>query len=155
MTDRIDPPDRPAPDRAAIVAAARAWIGTPYRHRTSLRGAGCDCLGLVRGLWREFYGPEPEPLPAYAPDWAEASGVDAMIEVGRRRLVAVAIPDARAGDVILFRWRPDLPAKHAGVLVAPARFVHAYEGSAVVESPLGPWWRRRLAAAFAFPGLAD
>ncbi|MFZ2468534.1 MAG: peptidase, partial [Parvibaculum sedimenti] len=46
--------------RAAVVAAARAWIGTPYRHQASCKGAGADCLGLVRGLWREFHGAEPE-----------------------------------------------------------------------------------------------
>jgi NlpC/P60 family putative phage cell wall peptidase len=151
----IDGASRPAPSRDAIVAAARAWIGTPYRHQASLKGAGCDCLGLVRGLWREFYGDEPEPIPPYAPDWAEASRLEAMIEAGRRHLVPVPIAAVRPGDVILFRWRPDLPAKHAGVLVAADRFVHAYEGTAVVESPLGPWWRRRLAAAFAFPGVDD
>jgi len=39
-----------APDE--VVAAARAWLGTPYRHRASVRGAGCDCLGLLRGVWR-------------------------------------------------------------------------------------------------------
>ena len=38
--------------RAAIVAEARAWIGTPYRHQASLKGIGCDCLGLLRGIWR-------------------------------------------------------------------------------------------------------
>lgn len=143
------------PTRAEIVAAARAWIGTPYRHQASLQGAGCDCLGLVRGLWRRFYGAEPEPIPPYAPDWAEASRAEAMIEAGRRHLVVVPVAAARPGDVVLFRWRPDLPAKHAGVLATPDRFVHAYEGAAVVESPLGSWWRRRLAAAFAFPDVRD
>ena len=151
MTDLVLAP----PTRAALVAAARDWIGTPYRHQASLKGGGCDCLGLVRGLWRTFYGDEPEPIPPYAPDWAEASRIEAMIDAGRRHLVPVPLAVARPGDVILFRWRADLPAKHAGVLVAPDRFVHAYEGAAVVESPLGPWWRRRLAAAFAFPGVRD
>lgn len=33
-----------------IVARARAWIGTPYEHQASCRGAGTDCLGLLRGL---------------------------------------------------------------------------------------------------------
>lgn len=146
---------RPRPSRDDLVAAARRWIGTPYRHQASLIGAGCDCLGLVRGLWREFYGVEPEPLPPYAPDWAEASRVEAMIDAGRRHLLPVALADVRPGDVILFRWRADLPAKHAGILSTTERFVHAYEGCAVVESPLGTWWRRRLAAAFAFPGLSD
>ena len=45
----------------------------------------------------------------------------------------------RPGDVILFRWRPDLPAKHAGILATPTSFVHAYDGASVVESPLGAW----------------
>lgn len=147
--------ERPPVTRAAIVAAARRWIGTPYRHRASLEGVGCDCLGLVRGVWREFWGEEPEALPAYAPDWAEAGRTEALIAAGSRHLVAVPVAEAREGDVVLFRWRPDLPAKHAGILVGPGRFVHAYDGAAVVESPLGPWWRRRLAAAFAFPGVDD
>ena len=25
----------------------RSWIGTPYRHQASLKGVGCDCLGLL------------------------------------------------------------------------------------------------------------
>ncbi|MGR3492459.1 MAG: peptidase P60, partial [Shimia sp.] len=52
-------------------AEARRWIGTPYHHRASLRGVGCDCLGLIRGVWRAVVGEEPWELPAYAPDWAE------------------------------------------------------------------------------------
>ncbi len=55
----------------AIVARARAWIGTPYRHQASCRGAGTDCLGLLRGLWREVIGPEPEAVPSYTADWSE------------------------------------------------------------------------------------
>lgn len=36
--------------RNEIVAAARQWLGTPYRHQASVRGVGCDCLGLIRGV---------------------------------------------------------------------------------------------------------
>ena len=55
-----------------VVAEARSWIGTPYQHQASLKGVGCDCLGLVRGVWRALYGEEPEHVPAYSRDWAEA-----------------------------------------------------------------------------------
>ena len=55
-------------NRGAIVAAARAWIGTPYQHQASLIHVGCDCLGLVRGVRREVNGPEPEEAPPYTPD---------------------------------------------------------------------------------------
>jgi NlpC/P60 family putative phage cell wall peptidase len=55
------------------------------------------------------------------------------------------------GDLLVFRWKPTYAAKHAGILVAPGRFVHAYEGCAVTVSPLVPQWRRRIAGVFAFP----
>ena len=42
--------------RKDIVAETRDWIGTPYRHQASLKGVGCDCLGLVRGVWRNVIG---------------------------------------------------------------------------------------------------
>ncbi|MBS7539390.1 NlpC/P60 family protein [Ancylobacter lacus] len=138
--------------RAALVAEARGWIGTPYLHRASLKGEGADCLGLVRGVWRAVIGAEPEPLPAYAPDWAEATRAEQLAAAGLRHLVPVAPEAAAPGDVLLFRWRAHLPAKHAAILTAPNRMVHAHDGAAVAEVSLAPWWRRRLAFAFAFPG---
>ncbi|HMM10451.1 MAG TPA: peptidase, partial [Paracoccus solventivorans] len=51
------------------VEIARGWIGTPYVHQGSVKGAGADCLGLIRGVWRELYGTEPEAPPPYTPDW--------------------------------------------------------------------------------------
>jgi len=58
--------------RSQIVAKTRDWIGAPYQHQASLKGVGCDCLGLVRGVWRAVIGEEPERAPPYAPGWAEA-----------------------------------------------------------------------------------
>jgi hypothetical protein len=49
--------------------------------------------------------------------------------------------------------RPDAPAKHAAILTARDRVVHAYWGRAVVETWLTPWWRRRRAYAFSFPRI--
>lgn len=40
--------------REAVIAAARSWLGTPYHHQASRKGVGCDCLGLIRGIWREL-----------------------------------------------------------------------------------------------------
>lgn len=51
----------------AVVAEAMDWIGTPYRHQASRKGVGCDCLGLVRGVWRALYGREPEAPGPYRP----------------------------------------------------------------------------------------
>ncbi len=141
--------------REAIVAAAMSWLGTPYRHQASLKGVGCDCLGLVRGVWREVCGAEPEAPPRYTPDWAEARGRETLAEAAARHLATIDLDDARAGDVLLFRWREGLPAKHAAILVAPDRFIHAHDGAAVALADLVPWWRRRAAFAFSFPGVTD
>ena len=142
-----------APTRGAIVAEARSWIGTPYRPPASLKGVGCDCLGLVRGVWREVLGEEPEAAPAYSPDWAEAGGAETLLAAAARHLVPVPLGAIAEGDVLLFRWRDGLPAKHAAILIAEDRFVHAHQGAAVAAAWLNPWWRRRLAYAFAFPGV--
>jgi NlpC/P60 family putative phage cell wall peptidase len=144
----------PAFTRAAIVAEARAWIGTPYRHQASLKGVGCDCLGLVRGVWRAVLGAEPEGVPAYAADWAEASSGEPLAEAALRHLVAIDLADIAPGDVLLFRWRAGLTAKHAAIATTRERMVHAHDGAAVAEVALAPWWRRRLAYAFQFPGVS-
>jgi len=136
-----------------IVAEARGWIGTPYRHQASLKGIGCDCLGLVRGVWRALYGDEPERAPAYSPDWAEATLRETLAEAGMRHLVPIARDDMQPGDILMFRWRAGLPAKHAAILTADALMVHAHDGAAVAEVAFAPWWRRRLAYVFRFPGV--
>lgn len=142
--------------RNGIVAAARGWIGTPYRHQASVKGAGTDCLGLIRGVWRETMGEEPETPPAYTPDWAEAPGgtdVETLAEAAGRHMVEIICADAREGDVMLFRMRRQGPAKHAAILSGENRMIHAWSGRAVVETSLGRWWRARAAYAFRFPGL--
>lgn len=141
--------------RAEIVAEARSWIGTPYRHQACAKGAGTDCLGLVRGVWRVVMGAEPEAPPPYTPDWAEALGEETLLGAARRHLVEVAVGDAHAGDVLLFRMGLGAPAKHAAVVSGPGRIIHAYWGRAVCETRLVPWWERRIAATFSFPNVED
>lgn len=136
-----------------IVGAARGWIGTPYLHQGSRRGAGTDCLGLLRGVWREVLGEEPEAVPAYTPDWSEPQREERLWQAALRHLTP-RLGAPVAGDVLLFRMRPGAVAKHLGILseAGPgARFIHAYSGHGVVESPFSAPWRRRVVAAFAFP----
>lgn len=141
--------------RRAAAAEARRWLGTPYCHQASVRGAGADCLGLVRGLWRATLGEEPEAPPPYSADWSEASGEERLMAAALRHLVPVERRVAGVGDVLLFRMRPSAPAKHLGVLVTDrleaGRMVHAYSGHGVSETHLTPAWLGKLAAVFRFP----
>jgi len=164
---------------AEVLAVARTWIGTPYRHQGAVKGVGCDCLGLIRGIWRELYGQEPEAVPAYAPDWAERAREERLIAAAERHFSPVrSFEESVSGDLVLFRFRPHLAAKHAGILARmpgeqtssvpklaraatvtgldgrdppPDAFIHAYEQSAVTLSALVPGWRRRIAGIYRFP----
>ena len=139
--------------RADIVAEARAWIGTPYRHQASLKGVGCDCLSLVRGVWRALVGAEPQAAPPYSRDWAEASGEETLARAAREHLIEIEPARFEPGDVLLFRYRQNYPAKHAAIVTGSELIVHAHDGVAVAEVAIAPWWRRRLAFAFRFPGV--
>ncbi|MEL6373393.1 MAG: NlpC/P60 family protein [Pseudomonadota bacterium] len=142
-------------DRAQVVACANAWLGTPYHHQASRRGAGTDCLGLVRGVYRDLYGREAAKPPPYTRDWAEALGKETLLKAAAVHLQSVSRSMPLPGDVVAFRWRPDAPAKHLGIMTEPHRFVHALEGVGVCTVTLMPWWRRRLAGVFQFPGTLD
>lgn len=140
--------------RAEIVQCARSWIGTPYVHQSARRGAGADCLGLVRGIWRQLYGAEPETVPSYSMDWSEPQHEERLWHAARRHLREKPVSTRVSGDVILFRMRDGSVAKHLGIVAeigVHETFVHAYSGHGVVESPLSAPWQRRIVACFEFP----
>jgi len=107
--------------RAAIVAAAREWLGTPYHHLGDVRGVGVDCaMFLVRvfvdtGLVPPF---DPRPYPA---DWHLHRGEERYLAavLGRAREVAAPGP----GDIALYRFGRTL--SHSALVVAWPRVIHA------------------------------
>ena len=135
----------------SLVSAARGWLGTPYHDQASLRGVGCDCLGLARGVWREVVGAESFPIPSYSRDWGETGRCEVLAEGVRRMMSEIAPTDAVPGALILFRMTPRAIAKHVGILTSADSFIHAYERLGVIEEVLTPTWRRRIAFAFLFP----
>ena len=92
-----------------------------------------------------------------APTGAEVGGEETLLAAARRWLTEIPVQAADVGDVVLFRMAPGCPAKHCAILSdlsgPEPRMIHAYWGRAVVESWMGTWWRRRLVAAFRWPGV--
>ena len=138
-------------DPNRVVAAARGWLGTPYHDQASVKGVGCDCLGLARGIWREVVGSETLPVPPYSRDWGEIGSREVLAENAGRVMIRIDPAEAGPGAVVLFRMRAGAIVKHVGILTAPDRFIHAYERLGVVEEVLTPTWARKIAFAFLFP----
>jgi NlpC/P60 family putative phage cell wall peptidase len=138
-------------DRNAIVREARAWVGTPFHHQASLKGVGCDCIGLIAGVARAFgmreamrwqtdsrfqgYGTLPMPSKL----------LFACDEYMDQIAVAAALP----GDVLLLKLRMMKQPMHFGILSdrLPRYIFHAYEPAGkVVENRIDEKWQTTLRA---------
>src|SRR5829696_3204621 len=111
----LTPAPLPSGRGGLIIAETRTWIGTPYRHQASLKAVGCDCLGLLRGVWRAVMGAEPETPGPYSADWggrrrraahrsgAAASHGGAGARVRARRRAPLPLPRASPGEALRHR----------------------------------------------------
>ncbi len=95
--------------RAAVVAEARSWIGTPYHNCADIKGVGVDCgMLLVRvfvdtGLCQPF---DPRPYPI---DWHLHRGEERYLGFVFDRSREVTEP--QPGDVDGVPLRPQLRAR--------------------------------------------
>lgn len=133
-----------------VVIEARRWLGTPYRHQAAAHGAGCDCLGLIRGIWRTLHGREAAVVPPYSSDWRQ-DGFEGALEAAARKYLEPVQGTPQPGDVLLFRLMRHRAPRHCGVLVSDGHFIHAQEQLGVVEAALTEAWQRRIAGTYRFP----
>jgi NlpC/P60 family putative phage cell wall peptidase len=94
-------------------------------------------------------------VPPYGAGVADSGRDELLLEAARRNLREIDRTCFRGGDVLLFRWRPQLPIRHIGIATSQSAMVHAQSGSAVAEVALDRWWQAMLAAAFEFPGVSE
>lgn len=134
---------------------ARQWLGTPYIHQASNKGQGADCLGLVRGIWRELGFDEPKTIPVYSPDWSEPSKKERLWNALDNYLVRTELDLSNRGSVLLFRMQQGSVAKHLGILAQyksnHPSVLHAYNKRGVVETVLSRHWTDKIVAQYNFP----
>jgi cell wall-associated NlpC family hydrolase len=118
--------------RAAVVAEARSWIGTPYHNCADIKGVGVDCgMLLVRVFVDMKLCPPFDPRP-YPVDWHLHRGEERYLGFIFDRSAEAAQP--LPGDVMVFRYGRCY--SHGGIVTAanPLRIVHAYyQARTVIE----------------------
>ena len=134
-------------DSTEIIAAARTWLGTPWRHQGRLKGVAVDCGGLIIGVGREL-GLLDFDTRAYGriPDGQQ---LRALCE---QHLTPKPIAEATPGDVLLMRFtRHPQHLAIVGDRGDPFSLIHAYaDAGACVEHGADLKWLRRIVAAYSF-----
>lgn len=125
----------PSAARAAVVGAASAQIGIPYRYDGFDR-TGFDAAGLARFA----YAQAGFAIPGQAPQ---------QLRIGE----PIGIDQVRPGDLLFYRL-PELQEfepLHVGVYIGSGEMVHAIadRDEVVVESIDSAFWQDRLAAVIA------
>ncbi len=108
--------------RAAVVAEAKTWVGTPYHHHANVKGAGVDCaMILVEVYSRCGVVPYVDPRP-YPVDW--------HLHRDEERYLQLLLPHAveifttpEPGDIMLFRFGRTW--SHSAIVIAYPLVIHA------------------------------
>jgi len=133
-----------------IEQAARQWIGTPFHHQASVMGVGCDCLGFVRGVYRQCGGAQSIAIPNYGLFWSERGQFNLRDSLSEH-LHLIPRGDAMVGDILLLRMRFGGSPRHLAVLSdAGHSIIHCDSKHGVTEVPFAPMWSRLCAATFRF-----
>lgn len=143
-------------NRAAIVDEARAWLGTRWQHQASLKGIGCDCIGLVAGVAREL-GIEAAAEFYASPNLRTygRSAHPALIEGCERLLDRIDLADTDLGDVLVMKFETE--PQHFGIVsnLEPPYMVHAFaQARKVVEHRIDALWLSRILRAYRFRGVS-
>lgn len=134
-----------------VIAEAASWEGTPYRHQAALKHVGCDCYGLIRGVYGELTGFKPDNPANYSFNWMRDSALKNILpEVSK--VFAWPVPDStRPGDVLIFAIK-DYPV-HTGILLDRHHFIHCLADRGIAKTAICRYddkWRDRRVGTYRY-----
>lgn len=114
--------------RAAVIAEAMRWIGTPYRHEAMIFGVGVDCAMLAVACYRAagVIDPAYDPRP-YPVQWHLHHSEERYIEQVLQYADEVSTP--QHGDLGI--WQYGHTFSHGGILIEDDAVIHAFHGRPV------------------------
>lgn len=139
--------------RAAIVAEAMSWMGTPFHHAARVKGAGVDCAQLLIAVYAGAGLIEAFPVPHYPSDWAvhrdEPRFLQTMLEYCR------PVDPPSPGDLALFQY--GRTPSHGGIWLPGNRLLHAWidEGRVTISDLPGSPLEARLHGYFRWRGFSQ
>ena len=114
---------------------AKEWLGTPFIEGAAIKNVGCDCAGLLEGVFQTL----GEVTPARDGQNLEQALANANY------LFEAQTPTA--GDILLFRANDNF---HVGILSANNTIIHAHWTRGVIENRFGSWFICRLVKIYRY-----
>jgi len=142
--------------RDDIVYEARSWIGTKWMHQASVKLAGCDCIGLIRGVARAVGIVDPfatgDALKYFGYGRTPEPGL--LLEACDRYLDRAPPGPLRLADILVMSFETD-PQHFALVSnLEPLRMIHAYaQARKVAENGIDDLWRSRIVRVYSYRGI--
>lgn len=107
----------------AVLARARAWVGTPYHHRAQVMGGGVDCLLLIADVYTALgLIPVDIQIPDYPPDIMFHSDDSRYLDAVLAHCDEVDAP--QRGGLALFRYGRSF--SHGAIVADWPQVIHAY-----------------------------
>lgn len=114
--------------RAAVVAAAREWISTPFHDCCRVKGAGVDCANLLIAVYAAAGLIEEFTPPYYPPQWFLHRDEPLFLQTVERYARRVEVP--QSGDMAMFKFGRQ--AAHGAIWVSEREIIHAYKPAGFV-----------------------
>lgn len=108
--------------RAALVAEAHTWIGTPYHHAARIKGVGVDCGQILIGVYAGAGLVEAFDTGPYAREWHFHHKAELYLAWLQKYMRQVDAP--KPGDVAMFRFGHTV--SHGAIVVEWPRVIHSY-----------------------------
>jgi len=94
-----------------------SWVGTPFKHKTAVKGKGCDCIHLVGCVFQEMglLVFNKKTVPDYPPDWHLHNTRELLSEgiISRLNVEKKDLNNLMNGDIILSHYGK--ASSHAGI----------------------------------------
>jgi cell wall-associated NlpC family hydrolase len=106
-----------------IAEEALQWVGTPFVWGQSQKGVGCDCKGLVQGVFRELGRPEADSFYATFSNYRVDRPVPSDLLVEGMGKLFDRVEAMEPGDILLLKHNAH--PGHMAIFVGDGRAVHA------------------------------
>jgi NlpC/P60 family putative phage cell wall peptidase len=130
-----------------LEAELESWIDTPFRHRTGVKGLGCDCIHFIAGVLKTFNLVQTERkgfIPEYGFDWNLHKTRELLLEGIKKEVNCIEVPVTwlANGDLVLFKFGK--ASAHVAFYLKEY-FYHSITDIGVVKSQIGSGeWKQRI-----------